>query len=73
MPKKTAKRICILLVSVAAILPFASTASANCTCTTLNLGCKVPSTCDCKTAVDYEVICTDGSSYHYVGPCCSCA
>lgn len=74
MPKKTAKRICTLLVSVAAMLPFASNASAQCGpgCTTVNLGCHVPAICDCNTAVDYEVICDDGTSYHYVGPCCSC-
>ena len=72
MPKKTAKRICTLLVSVAAMLPFASTASASCNCTTVNLGCNVPATCPCNTAVDYEVVCLDGTSYHYVGPCCSC-
>ena len=74
MPKKTAKRICTLLVSVAAMLPFASTASAtaSCNCTTVNLGCTVPATCPCDKAVDYQVICTDGSGYHYVGPCCSC-
>jgi hypothetical protein len=76
MPRKTAKRICTLLIGVAAMLLFASTASASCpNCVTLNLGC-APGGCpqhpDCNKAVDYEVICDDGTSYHYTGACCSC-
>jgi hypothetical protein len=77
MPRKTATRICTLLIGVAAMLLFASTASAACpTCTTLNLGCAAggcPQKPDCNKSIDYEEICDDGTSHHYAGPCCSCA
>ena len=75
MPRKTAKRICTLLIGVAAMLPFARTASADCgvVCSTVNLGCKVQDAmCACKVAVLLDVICDDGTSTTYEGPCCSC-
>ena len=73
MPRKTAKRICTLLIGVAAMLLFASTANANCpTCQSTPLECTIPLTCQCLHAVDILGLCNDGTTYHTVGPCCSC-